>query len=75
MKRRRTGQASSLDLFLDTICNAFGGIMFLAILLSVLVQNRTKQPSEVKTPQVPMSAAEAAKYSPSWTCSRHSTLN
>ena len=59
MKRRRTGQASSLDLFLDTICNAFGGIMFMAILLSVLVQNRSKEPVPVKPTQVPMSAAEA----------------
>lgn len=59
MKRRRTVQASSLDLFLDTICNAFGGIMFMAILLSVLVQNRSKQPAPISPSQVQMTAAEA----------------
>ncbi len=32
---------SSFDLFLDTICNTFGGIVFLAILLAVMVQSRS----------------------------------
>ncbi len=59
MKRRRTGQATSLDLFLDTICNAFGGIMFMAILLSILVQNRSKEPTPVKSNEVQMTASEA----------------
>ncbi len=39
--RRRLGrktEQSSFDLFLDTICNAFGGIMFIAILVSILLQ-------------------------------------
>ncbi len=39
---------SSLELFLDTICNTFGGIVFLAILLSVIVQNRTKDPVQTQ---------------------------
>lgn len=39
-KRRRRPQTSSLDLFLDTICNAFGGIMFISILISILIQMR-----------------------------------
>lgn len=63
MRRRRTGQASSLDLFLDTICNAFGGIMFLAILLSVLVQMRSKEPKAVESSKVRMTAAEAREIS------------
>ncbi len=63
MKRRRHGQASSLDLFLDTICNTFGGIMFLAILLSVLVQMRSKEPKPVESSKVPMTAAEARDVS------------
>lgn len=63
MRRRRTGQASSLDLFLDTICNTFGGIMFLAILLSVLVQMRSKEPKSVEPSKVPMTAAEAREIS------------
>lgn len=63
MRRRRTGQASSLDLFLDTICNTFGGIMFLAILLSVLVQMRSKEPKPVEPSKVPMTASEAREIS------------
>jgi seryl-tRNA synthetase len=39
-RRRRAQSATSLDLFLDTICNAFGGIMFISILISILVQMR-----------------------------------
>lgn len=42
MGRRKREIPSSLELFLDTICNTFGGIVFLAILLSVIVQNRTR---------------------------------
>jgi hypothetical protein len=58
-RRVRGSQSSSLDLFLDTICNTFGGIMFLAILLSVLVQMRSKQKEEPKPDSsVPVSSAE-----------------
>jgi hypothetical protein len=39
-RRRHRSQTSSLDLFLDTICNAFGGIMFISILISILIQMR-----------------------------------
>ena len=39
MKRRRD-QTDSLELFLDTICNTFGGIIFLAILVAILSQTR-----------------------------------
>ena len=46
MGRRRKGAvADSLDLFLDTICNAFGGLLFLAILLTLLVQMRSSDDS------------------------------
>lgn len=40
-RRRRRSNSDSLDLFLDTICNAFGGLLFLAILLTLLVQMRS----------------------------------
>ena len=43
MGKRKREPPSSLELFLDTICNTFGGIVFLAILLSVIVQNRTRE--------------------------------
>lgn len=39
--RRTNSDLSSFDLFLDTVCNAFGGIVFLAILLALMVQNRS----------------------------------
>ncbi|MCC9602651.1 hypothetical protein LOC67_19040 [Stieleria sp. JC731] len=40
MKRRVSDQGDSFDLFLDTICNTFGGIVFLAILVALLVKIR-----------------------------------
>lgn len=44
-KRRSGANADSLDLFLDTICNAFGGLLFLAILLTLLVQMQSNDDS------------------------------
>lgn len=38
MTRRRPEEESSLELLLDTICNAFGGILFLTILVAVLLR-------------------------------------
>lgn len=58
MRRRPPTNTSSLDLFLDTICNTFGGIVFLAILLSVLMQMRSKQPQPLDPSDVPMSAED-----------------
>jgi hypothetical protein len=48
---RKKNQASdSFELFLDTICNTFGGIVFLAILLAIMIQTRsivsTEQPDD-----------------------------
>ncbi|MDR0328828.1 MAG: hypothetical protein LBI05_11080 [Planctomycetaceae bacterium] len=37
MKKRRSAN-SSLELFLDTICNVFGGILFIAILIAIQIQ-------------------------------------
>ena len=37
MKRRATLEFDSLELLLDTICNTFGGILFLAVLVIILV--------------------------------------
>jgi chromosome segregation ATPase len=36
--RRASGPGDSLELLLDTICNAFGGILFLTILLTMLLR-------------------------------------
>ena len=37
MKRRSTSK-DSLDLLLDTICNAFGGLIFIALLVAIMAQ-------------------------------------
>lgn len=36
MRRRRHGEDDSLELLLDTICNMFGGVIFIAILMAIL---------------------------------------
>lgn len=46
--------ASSLDLLLDTICNTFGGIIFIAILTAILLQLSGKAAT-----QAPIAPAEA----------------
>jgi hypothetical protein len=38
MARKRAAPGSSLELLLDTICNTFGGVVFIAILIVVLLQ-------------------------------------
>jgi hypothetical protein len=38
VRRGSSGDISSLDLLLDTICNTFGGIVFIALLLAILAQ-------------------------------------
>ena len=37
MRRRNSQEFDSLELLLDTICNTFGGILFLAVLVIILV--------------------------------------
>ena len=39
--REQQNVDSSFDLFLDTICNTFGGIVFLAILLAIMIQSKS----------------------------------
>lgn len=48
MTRRKSSESSSLELLLDTICNTFGGIVFLAILVAILLQmsGRSEKPTE-----------------------------
>ena len=36
MSRRQRRVADSLDLLLDTICNTFGGVLFIAMLVMIL---------------------------------------
>ncbi len=39
MRGRGTGETDSMDLLLDTMCNAFGGIVFIALLLVIIAQS------------------------------------
>jgi len=47
--RRSEPDTSSFDLFLDTICNTFGGVVFLAILLALMIQTRAVVKSDDTT--------------------------
>lgn len=38
MRRQRASSQGSFDLFLDTVCNTFGGILFIAILVAVQIR-------------------------------------
>ncbi|MDB4423148.1 hypothetical protein OAG34_01380 [bacterium] len=70
--RRRQTQTDSFDLFLDTICNTFGGIIFMAILVAILIQTRsvlhepeqtdqtTHTPQEMRELQARLTAAESS---------------
>ena len=53
MRKRRTTSHSSLELFLDTICNVFGGIVFIAILIAIQIRHTegTIQPPEALSPE------------------------
>ncbi|MBO5923085.1 MAG: hypothetical protein J6Q81_01095 [Lentisphaeria bacterium] len=42
MSRRRKKEESSLEMLLDTMCNTFGGVMFIAISLLVILSIMTK---------------------------------
>jgi hypothetical protein len=61
MPRRRHTYDSSLELLLDTICNTFGGILFLAILVSMLLRttkDRDEAELQAAGPSRAMSRAE-----------------
>lgn len=46
MPRGRSTSGDSLDLLLDTICNTFGGVVFIAVLVALLLQTRGELSSE-----------------------------
>jgi hypothetical protein len=45
--RRRQATSDSLDLLLDTICNTFGGVLFIAMLVIILVNLTGEEASRV----------------------------
>jgi len=54
-RRRRSNSADSLELLLDTICNTFGGVLFIAILVVILLRmtgdNHEEEPTESVAPE------------------------
>ncbi|MFO0899984.1 MAG: hypothetical protein U0836_21335 [Pirellulales bacterium] len=58
--RRKLQSEDSLELLLDIICNTFGGVLFMAILIAVLLKNHRleKKPAESSAPAA--SAADVA---------------
>jgi hypothetical protein len=57
-RQRRRGDDSSLELLLDTITNTFGGILFIAILLSLLLRSNSQTTELATSRSEPMSALE-----------------
>jgi myosin heavy subunit len=51
--KHKNNSTSSLELFLDTICNMFGGILFIAILVAIQIRNTTDTVSQNKEPPSP----------------------
>ncbi|MFM7135801.1 MAG: hypothetical protein ACKO1M_01850 [Planctomycetota bacterium] len=60
MGRRASDRDSSLELLLDTITNTFGGILFIAILVSLLLRTSSRSAQESTTRAEPMTAVEQA---------------
>lgn len=55
MRRQNSGDISSFDLLLDTMCNTFGGVVFIALLLSILVgstSRNTAKPAQQEGPSL-----------------------
>lgn len=55
-RRKRAADESSLELLLDTICNTFGGILFLALLVCLMVGQRSpsREPDRSEPPADPV---------------------
>ena len=51
--RKKTEDDSSLDLLLDTMCNTFGGIVFITILVALITSNTSKVINQIKYSKYP----------------------
>lgn len=61
-RRNHNMGGSSLELLLDTICNTFGGVLFLALLVSLmLTQTRRKAKQTTTDPTAAVSAADLVR--------------
>lgn len=57
-RRRRAARQDSLELLLDTICNTFGGVLFIAIMVVMLLQ----QAGQGTAAAVPQPSAEELEF-------------
>ena len=51
MRRARDDSTGSLDMLLDTICNIFGLLIFVAVIAAVLARTRADAPVHVENPE------------------------
>jgi hypothetical protein len=58
MSRRHASKQDSLELLLDTICNTFGGVLFIAILVVLLLQQTGTETTSEAPVTVPVSPEE-----------------
>lgn len=63
MAKRHTGNPDSLELLLDTICNTFGGVLFIAILVVLLLQQAGNSPVSATPAPVAITPIEAETLS------------
>lgn len=57
-RRRRASRQDSLELLLDTICNTFGGVLFIAIMVVMLLQQAGQGPATA----APQPSAEELEF-------------
>lgn len=51
-RKSSTADESSLELLLDTICNTFGGVLFIALLVIILLNTTSSDPTEGEEQEV-----------------------
>ncbi|HID23046.1 MAG TPA: hypothetical protein EYP14_11685, partial [Planctomycetaceae bacterium] len=54
MRRQRLESESSLELLLDTICNTFGGVVFIALLIVLLLRSTVERLPEARQDSPPV---------------------
>ena len=50
---KRNDEESSLELLLDTMCNTFGGIVFITILVALITNDVTQRINQIKYSKIP----------------------
>ena len=60
-RRQSSGAGESLELLLDTICNTFGGVLFIAILLAISVRPESGSPESSLKPEELLTQSRAER--------------